>query len=200
VRTGGDEILEIGSRLLRSALRYVEAVPDISLATYRKSFQRHIEENTQDVNGEDGSLRCSSMKCDLGPRGSIGQLLGFANAFDERDNLYREVVLGRIGKRQLVYNDYWDSMAEYEAYIEKWKDNEQLVRMYRGMRDGVEWLTSNREMISRLVDEWRLLFRLNSNSRMDLNINDADPLYVFIRHEDLANRNFSNLAGEVTQG
>jgi uncharacterized protein YwqG len=178
----------------------IKAVPNISLATYQKSFRRHIEENTDEVNGESGKFRRISLECDLGPGGSIGQLLGFANASDERENLYRQVVLGQLGKRELVYNDYWDSMAEYEAYIEEWKDDERLVKMYRGMRDGVEWLTSNRGMISSLVDEWRLLFRLNSNSAMDLNINDGDPLYVFIRHEDLANRNFSNLAGEVTQG
>ncbi len=35
---------------------------------------------------------------------------------------------------------------------------------------------------------------------MNLTINDADPLYVFIRNEDLAKRDFSDLAGEVTQG
>lgn len=61
-------------------------------------------------------------------------------------------------------------------------------------------MTSNREMISDLVDQWRLLFQLESNLQMNLNINDADLLYVFIRGGDLAGRNFLNLAGEVTQG
>lgn len=75
-----------------------------------------------------------------------------------------------------------------------------MVKMYQQMREGVEWLTSNREMISESVNQWRLLFQLNSNRQMNLNINDSDPVYVFVRENDLARRNFSDLAGEVTQG
>jgi uncharacterized protein YwqG len=178
----------------------IVTAPAISIATFRKSFRRFVEANTQEVNGEDGNLRRICLESDLGRKGQIGQLLGFANAGDERDNLYRHVALARLGKRELQFNDYWDSMEDYEAYIEQWKDDEQLVSRYREMRDGVVWLMSHRDLISRHVDEWRLLFRLNSNTEMNLNINDWDPLYVFIRHEDLANRNFNNLAGEVTQG
>jgi len=178
----------------------ITAIPAISIASFRRSFRRYVEDNTEDVNGEDGEIRRINLESDLARDGQIGQFLGFANAGDERENLYRQLVLARLGKRQLVYNDYWESMPEYEAYIEQWKNNEQLVKEYRGMREGVMWLTSHRELISRHVDEWRLLFRLNSNMAMNLNINDADPLYVFIRHEDFGNRNFSNLAGAVTQG
>ncbi len=178
----------------------IGAVPSVSIAEYRKSLRRHVDENTVEVDGESGDLRRIYLGSDLCWEDQIGQLLGFANAADERENLYRQVVLARLDKRRLVYSDYWGSMAEYEAYIEQWRDHKQLVEMYQGMRDDVVWLTSNRDMISGFVDEWRLLLRLDSNSSMDLNINDADPLYVFIRHEDLANRNFANLAGEVTQG
>ena len=55
-------------------------------------------------------------------------------------------------------------------------------------------------MIKDLAAQWCMLFQIYSNQQMQLLINDADPLYVFIRNEDLANRNFQNLAGEVTQG
>lgn len=178
----------------------IKAVPSISIASYRKAFRRHVDENTHEVNGDDGDMRRINLESDLHRNGQIAQLLGFANAGDDRDNLYRKLVLARLGKRRLVYNDYWDSMDEYEAYIEEWRSDEQMVKRYRDMREGVVWLTSNRDTISSLVHEWRLLFRLDSNSEMNLNINDADPLYVFIRHEDLANRDFSNLVGEVTQG
>jgi uncharacterized protein YwqG len=68
------------------------------------------------------------------------------------------------------------------------------------MREGVTWLVENRDMIARSVTEWRLLLRIDSNAQMDFWINDADPLYSFIRHEDLARRDFSDIAGEVTQG
>lgn len=68
------------------------------------------------------------------------------------------------------------------------------------MRGGVTWLVDNREMIARGTAEWRLLLRIDSNAEMDFWINDADPLYCFIRDADLARCDFSNLAGEVTQG
>jgi uncharacterized protein YwqG len=140
------------------------------------------------------------MELDLRREGQIGQLLGFANAGDERDNLYRQVVLTRLGKRNLVYSDYWETMREYEACIEQWRHDERLVKTYQEIREGVEWLTSNREMISNAVKQWQLLFQLDSNLQMNLNINDADPLYVFVQEHDLARRCFSDLAGEVTQG
>tara|TARA_R100000306_G_scaffold62400_1_gene69513 strand:+ start:17919 stop:18911 length:993 start_codon:yes stop_codon:yes gene_type:complete len=178
----------------------IRAVPAVSLANYRKQFRQHIEENVREIDGEDGDSRRFDLDCDLNREGQIGQLLGFANAGDERKNLYRQVALSQLGKRHLDDCDYWDSMEEYEADIEKWQNNEQLVKNYQGMREGVEWLTSNREMIADEVDQWRLLFQLQSNSQMNLNINDADPLYVFIKHTDLMNRNFSDIAGEVTQG
>lgn len=178
----------------------IRAVPAISLANFREQFRRHVEENTQEIDGDSGDLRRIYLDSDLRREGQIGQLLGFANAGDERENLYRQVVLARLGKRELVYNDYWDTMEEYEAYIEKWRSDEYLVKKYRGMRKGVEWLTSNRNMISDLVNQWQLLFQLNSNPRMKLNILDADPLYVFVRGDDLTSRSFSDLAGEVTQG
>jgi uncharacterized protein YwqG len=178
----------------------VKAVPAISLASYRKSFQRYVEQHAGSVDGEDGEFRRYELQSDLQLEGQIAQLLGFANAGDERENLYRQLVLAKMGKRRLVYNDYWDSMEEYEAYIQQFNYDAKMVQFYERMREGVVWLTANSAAIQQAVDEWRLLLRIDSNFAMDLNINDADPLYVFIRHEDLANRNFSNLAGEVTQG
>ena len=178
----------------------IQAVPAISLANYRKQFRQHIEENTQEVDGEDGNLRRIYLDSDLRREGQIGQLLGFANAGDERENLYRQVALARLGKRRLIYNDYWNTMQEYEAYIERWRSNRSLVKMYQGMREGVQWLTSSREVICNEVNQWRLLFRLESNAQMSLNINDADLLYVLIRERELACRCFSNVVGEVTQG
>lgn len=186
--------------LVDLAPQRISLAPSASIASYRKQFRAHIEEHTDEVDGDDGEMRRIYLQSDLCADGQIGQFLGFANPGDEQEDLYRQLVLARLGKRPLVYNDYWDSMEEYEAYIEQWRDDKNLVKMYRGMRDGVVWLTSNREMIQSHVDEWRLLFRLDSNFAMNLNINDADPMYVFIRNEDLANCDFSDLACEVTQG
>jgi uncharacterized protein YwqG len=178
----------------------IKAVPSVSLPHYRKQFRQYIEDNTQVVDGQDGDFRRIYLAMDLRRKGQIGQLLGFANAGDERESLYRQVALARFGKRHLVYNDYWETMQEYEAYIEQWRQDEELVKTYQDMREGVEWLTSNRELISSAADQWQLLLQIDSNSQMNLNINDADPLYVFIQKCDLARAWFSDLAGEVTQG
>lgn len=177
-----------------------KAVPSVSLPHYRKQFRQYIEDNTHAVDGQDGDFRRIYLDADLRRKGQIGQLLGFANAGDERENLYRQVALARLGKRRLVYNDYWETMQEYEAYIEQWRHDERLVKTYQEMREGVEWLTSNHELLSNAVDQWRLLLQIDSNSQMNLDINDADPLYVFIQEHDLAHLCFTDLAGEVTQG
>jgi uncharacterized protein YwqG len=180
----------------------IQAVPAVSLAYFRKRFRKHVKENALVIDGEDGESRLLDLGWELHREGQLGQMLGFANAGDVRENLYRQVVLARLGRRRLVYNDYWETMQEYNAYIEYWRErgNEQLVKTYNEMKEGVEWLTSNRTVISNEVDQWKLLFQLDSNSEMNLNINDADPLYVFVRDDDLASRAFADLAGEVTQG
>jgi uncharacterized protein YwqG len=178
----------------------IKAVPAISLASYRKNFQRYVEQHAGKVGGKDGESRRYELQSALHLEGQIAQLLGFANAGDERENLYRKLVLAKMGKRRLVNRDYWDSMDEYEAYIQQFNYDAKMVQFYERMREGVIWLTTNGAAIQQAVDEWRLLLRIDSNFAMNLNINDADPLYVFIRHEDLANRNFWNLVGEVTQG
>jgi uncharacterized protein YwqG len=178
----------------------IQAIPSVSLASFGKQFRQFVEDNTEEVDGDEGNQRRIYLESDLSREDQIGQMLGFANAGDERENLYRQVVLARLGKRRLVYNDYWDTMEEYEAYIKEWRTNADLVQMYQGMRDGVIWLTSNRDRIAHEVSQWRLLLRLDSNTEMNLNINDFDPLYVFVRQEALLRKDFSDLAGEVTQG
>jgi uncharacterized protein YwqG len=172
----------------------IKAIPAMSFPFYRKDFRTMLE--------TDRVFKWYELEPDLEDRKRVGQLLGYANAGDIRDNLYRQVVLDRLGKRELVYNDYWTSMQEYEADISEWKTKgeKDLLKNYESMRPGVTWLIKNREAISKHVAEWRMLFRLNSNTPMNLNINDADPLYVFIREDDLEALRFSNLAGEVTQG
>ncbi len=129
----------------------------------------------------------------------IGQMLGFAHHGQE--NIYRLVVLARLNQRRLQYDDWFESIEDFDAFIQKLRDmgRHDIANIRRHALDGVIWLQENREMINRHVREWRLLFRLDSNLPMRLEINDFDPLYVFIRHEDLACRDFSNLAGEVTQ-
>jgi uncharacterized protein YwqG len=178
----------------------IRAVPAVSLPNYRRDFRKAIQTLTEE-DEVDVETRRIELLCDLQAKGQIGQILGFANAGDERENLYRQFYLARIGKRRLIYNDYWDSMQEYEADIEDWRQRGELgwVKGHEAMREGVTWLVDNREKIAKGVSEWLLLCQIESNREMDFWINDADPLYTFIRHEDLANRDFSCMAAEVTQ-
>jgi uncharacterized protein YwqG len=136
------------------------------------------------------------------PQGTIGQMLGFASAGDLRENLYRQVCLARLGVREMTYSDHWDTMEEYESYVAGYRQrgDAQLVNTYERMRDNVIWLTKNSTEIQRGADAWRLLLSIDSNTSMNMWINDADPLYVFVRDEQLKKCDFSDLAGEVTQG
>lgn len=207
--------------LVDLAPQAVAFLPATSLPVHRRDFRTTVDA-LPPVHGQDGWERRYALELALQHEGQIGQLLGYANAGDERDNLYREVHLARIGRRELVDNDYWDSLADYEADIEDWRARGHAGRGFLGslrrmlsrrarfcahiadsheaMRPGVLWLTENSHAIAQGAAAWRLLLRLDSNLAMNLLINDADPLYVFIRHEDLARRDFSDLAGEVTQG
>ena len=127
--------------------------------------------------------------------GDIGQMLGYANAVD--DHVLRKVALGRLDARRHQFADHWDSNAEYEAAMVRWPNNRDT---YEAMRPGVEWLLSNAATIESECASWQHLLRVDSNRAMDLWINDADPLYVFIRSGDLAMAKFDDLCGEVTQG
>jgi hypothetical protein len=180
----------------------VQFLPSISIASYRKTLRADIDRRTETIAEKDGNWRRIEMEEELRSPRQIGQLLGYANSHDEQENLYRQVYLARIDKRSLTYNDYWDSIEEYEAYKAEWRDlgNHSLVKQYEAMREGVTWLIDNREAIARGAAEWNLLLRIDSNAPMGLNMMDGDPLYVFIRDNDLKSRKFSNLAGEVTQG
>lgn len=169
----------------------VGAVPTVSLAEFRKEFQTCLEEAA----GEDAMLGLLEVEEELTPLDRMGQLLGFANASDARENLYRQLALGRLGQRGLQFNDYWDSMEEYEADVRDMPDCD-----YEQMRPGVVWLMQHREEVAAEAADWQLLLRLNSNDGMNLLINDSDPLYVFIRRGDLARAKFDDLSGEVTQG
>jgi hypothetical protein len=180
----------------------IRGTPAISLASYRKQFRIDVSRMAETVDDKNGELRRIELENDLLRPGQIGQLLGFANARDESANLYRQICLTRLGERDLTYNDYWDSLEEYEAYMKFWSDrgDQWLVKKYEEMREGVTWLVGRRDMLSQLAAEWRLLFRVDSNGDMGLNMMDGDPLYIFVREESVAKRDFADLAGEVTQG
>ena len=129
------------------------------------------------------------------PSAGFGQLFGFANAVD--DHLRRQVALSQLGGRKHQFADYWDSYEEFEAAKVRWPF---MADTYEQNRPSLEWLLKNAARIQAEHDRWQHLLRINSNSAMGFFINDADPLYVFIRSEDLRAKSFADLAAEVTQG
>lgn len=177
----------------------VKAIEGISFSIFKESFRDYVQEHAETIDDEDGETRLINLARGFRRERQIGQILGFANASDLRKNLYRQVVLGRLNQRSLVYCDYWDSMEAYEAIVDGARSNENMLRYYENMREGVAWLIANRDRLSKMTDQLHMLLRLESNSSMNLYINDCDPLYVFARDSDLSERDFSDLSGEVTQ-
>jgi len=177
----------------------VRFVPWVSLPHNDPVFRKRVEQEGGEVDGSDAISRCVEMNEDLRLAGQIGQLLGYANTGDERENLCRQVQLTRMGRREMVYADYWDSMEAYERTLEE-SEGTPFLEEQAKMRPHVEWLVAHKDEVASGAAEWRLLLQIESNEDMNLLINDYDPLYVFVRDADLRREDFSDLAGEVTQG
>jgi hypothetical protein len=161
------------------------------------ALQREIEERCghHRVDGSTPMDRYRQLCEEVPAGGDIGQLLGFGNAYDE--NLVRKVALTTLDLRGLQYSDYWGSMDAFEASIRRFPD---LRESYESKREDVEWLLANAPMIDEEVARWQHLLRINSNAAMGLCINDADPMYLFIRSTQLRAKRFIDVACEVTQG
>jgi len=127
-----------------------------------------------------------------------------------REDLYRQIALDRLGERDRIYEDHWQSIEEYEAAIARWEGKRRwrffggwkstIAARYRGMRAGVEWLLEQRTQISAEAERWQLLLRVDSSTRTRILINDFDPLYAFASDDDIRSGSFSDVAAEVTQG
>src|SRR5207249_2513620 len=63
----------------------VRGVPAVSLASFRKNFRKEFQ-GLEETEEKDGNWRRINLESDLQWPGQIGQLLGFANAGDEREN------------------------------------------------------------------------------------------------------------------
>jgi hypothetical protein len=170
----------------------------VSIAWYRKALRKSVESH----GGHDAMMAFYKMDEALARQDQIAQMFGFANAGDERVDLYRKMYFTRIGKTDLHYNDYWASLEAYEAELAFRRERREtsLVEMYEKMRPGVMWILENEASIAAAVAEWRLLLRVDSNHHMQMSILDADPIYVFARDVDLLASKFDDLPGQVTQG
>jgi hypothetical protein len=78
--------------------------------------------------------------------------------------------------------------------------NGTIYRPWRADDDDVvRWILANRERIAAEAARWQVLLKVESNHPMDLWVNDADPVFVFIRTDDLKAGDFSRLRAVATQ-
>ena len=131
---------------------------------------------------------------------AIGQFLGAAVSWDGT-NLYHSLALEVHDKLDCQYAPIFDSMKNYEqAIVEASKNGREwrVVDLKRN-KSCVRWLIENHDAIASEASRWQCLLRIDSNEEMNLWINDADPLFCFIRKQDLASRDFRRMTGRVLQ-
>jgi hypothetical protein len=148
----------------------------------------------------EGDLDSLQTSPPAGPDVAIAQLLGHAHETQERlQSLIAFAELGHPGKQNLLH---WTSWEDWEAAkkMEHRLRGGTTWRPWRAEDDPVvRWMLDNREAIARETERWQVLLMVQSNKPMNFWINDADPIFVFIRTDDLAARNFSRLRVVATQ-
>src|SRR5690606_24378086 len=138
----------------------VRATPEISLASYRKEFKAQAGwDQSSQVPDDERWLQL--LDEELSQPKQIGQILGYANSNDARDDLYRHLALGRLDKRDFLYDDRWESMEAYEETVRLLNDDEQYKAEFEAKREAVTWLHAHQEMLATMTSEWQLLFRLD---------------------------------------
>jgi hypothetical protein len=136
------------------------------------------------------------------PPGTIGQLLG--QGFDHDGIDLRLAIHARqIGRPGLERYDFIADWAEWEELkqIEQRLQNGTLYRPWSDANDDdVRYVLDHRPALVAGASDLRLLLQIRSNKAMNLWINDADPIFLFIPSARMARGDFSELHGAVTQG
>jgi hypothetical protein len=136
------------------------------------------------------------------PPGTIGQLLG--QGFDHDGTDLRLAIQARqIGRPGLERYDFIADWTEWEELkqIEQRLQNGTLYRPWTDANDDdVRYVLDHRPALAAGAADLRLLILIRSNKAMNLWINDADPIFLFIPSARLKRGDFSELHGAVTQG
>lgn len=148
----------------------------------------------------EGDLDALQTSSPADPDIAIGQILGHARNTQERlQSMIAFAELGHPGKQDLLH---WTSWQEWEE-AKRMEYPLQGGTIYYPWRaeddDVVRWMLDNQEAIARETERWQVLLMVESNKPMNLWTNDADPIFVFIRTDDLAAGNFSRLRVVATQ-
>jgi Domain of unknown function (DUF1963) len=175
---------------------FVHFEASFSLPLHSREFQRAVEAAAPSADIWD--FRIALEDEELRRDGQVGQLLGFAAPYDDTD-FYRKLYFHRIGRGGYEYQDYWDSMEEYEADL---RSHPEVAARRRQRFDEAKlrWLFDHRDEIRAETARWRLLLRIDSNRAMNFNIADSDSIYFFISSAALAERDFSRMEAGFTQG
>jgi Domain of unknown function (DUF1963) len=174
---------------------FIRFEASLSLPLQSREFRRAVA-----AGAPGGDVReLASILEERGSGDEIGQLLGFAAPYNDTD-FYRKLYFHRIGRGGYEYQDYWDSMEEYQAVLAC--SHAELAAKRRKTIDEAKlrWLFDHREEIRAETARWRLLLRIDSNRAMNFNIADSDSIYFFISSAALAERDFSRMEAGFTQG
>lgn len=136
-----------------------------------------------------------------GPDKLIGQVLGHAASMAE--DLYDWIAMHELGPPRKHNLLIWKSWEDWEN-AKKMESKLRNGTTYRPWReeddDTVRWILANRDRIAAEAERWQVLLKVESNHPMNLWVNDADPVFVFIRTDDLKAGDFSRLRAVATQG
>ena len=81
------------------------------------------------------------------------------------------------------------------------RENAVLVKSHRdGELYDYDYRKAHATELSKAADEWRLLWRIDSNFKVGINIWDAGNYYVMIRKDDLASLNFNDVYIQLETG
>jgi hypothetical protein len=130
----------------------------------------------------------------------IGQVLG--HAMSTLEDLYGWLAmreLGQAGGYNLLIWKTWEAWEEAKKMEYKPKRGKAYHPWTAEDDETVRWILANRERIAAEAARWQLLLKVESNHPMNLWVNDADPIFVFIRSDDLEVRDFSRLRAAATQ-
>ena len=155
-----------------------------------------------DARYPDGDMVAFVIGLTARPKDAVGEWLG--RGFDGHDDDQRQVAhsrcIGRPNLERYAFITSWEEWLELKM-ISHPLPNGTVYRPWQDRHDPeVRWLLDNRAAFDAGVEALRLLVRIESNPKMDLWINDADPIYILIDEARMAEGDLSQVHATVTQG
>jgi len=168
----------------------------------------------------DGDIDTLMEGLSSGSSRALGRVRGYASwsSNDLREELHFQE-LGRAGQERLRLWGSWDDWEQAKKIAHRprrWSGSLDMLwwdlkygswfrkpSVYRPWSaeddDNVRWILENDAAINAGVERWESLLEIDSNPQMDLWINDANPVYFFVRRDDLDRGDFSRAMATTTQ-